>query len=157
MRGTSEPRRGRRPTVERKLKEKVMSETYTMTIKKSIGYSGKHSGKSYIAKITGTHKQYIFAREFLDTECTDKDEMFSARRKRKGSWTEAAAVEPGLYERCEYGDKAHHMVWLEGGVVTCTEITADRVQQIAILMDDGQTLEEARIATEPAHTEIPTT
>ena len=82
-----------------------MAETVTVTIEMGIGYSGNSGKKSYIARIDGTDKQFIFSREFIATEATDKNEMFTARRKRKGTWTEAAALEPGLYERQWHGDR----------------------------------------------------
>lgn len=128
-----------------------MSETVTVTISKSIGYSGKSGGKAYIAKIVGTSEQYIFDREFIDTECVDKNEMFRIRRKRKGSWTEAAALEPGLYERKSCDGKAgFSVVWIKDGEAKRFTITEDRAIAMACMMDDGDSFEAARIATKPA-------
>jgi hypothetical protein len=125
-----------------------MSETVTFTISKSVGYSGKNSAKTWIAKIVGTDKQYIFCREFVDTECTDKKEMFDARRKRKGSWTEAAACEVGLYEiNAGADDRRYRVVWVKDGKTTFMKIDEDRALRMSILMDDGMDCEEARIAT----------
>ena len=126
-----------------------MAETVTITITKSIGYSGKNSGKSYLAKIGGTDLKYIFSREFVGTDCTDKVEMFTARRKRKGTWTEAAALEPGLYERSSLGERSYLIVWMQDGVAKWGNVDEDRALRISILRDEGQTYEESRKATKP--------
>ena len=124
-------------------------ETVTFKIEKSIGYSGKRSGKSYIAKITGTCKQYIFQRSFEDTECEDKDEMFAARRKRKGSWIEAAALEAGLYEISEHGEREYRIIFAKSDKMVWMKVSVERATKIALLMDDGETFDAARSATKP--------
>ena len=132
-----------------------MKETITFQIRKSVGYSGKNSAKTWIAKIVGTSKDYIFDREFIDTDAIDKNEMFTARRKRKGSWTEAAACECGLYEINDGADdRRYRVVWMKDGEAKLTEIDADRATRMAILMDDGQTCEEALQATMPPKAEV---
>jgi hypothetical protein len=125
-------------------------ETVTITINKSCGYSGKLSAKTYIAAIVGTSKQYIFNREFVQTEATDAAEMFKARRKGKGCWTEAAAVEAGLYE-VQDGEGCFKIVQR----FACSE---DRALKMALLMDQGCTFEEARLQTRaPAAPAAPAT
>ena len=132
-----------------------MPETVTVRIEKALGYSGNRSGKSYIARIVGTDKQYIFSREFVDTEPTDKAEMFTARRKRKGAWTEAAALEPGLYEISRYGERTYIIVWLKDGVTQKFSTDVERATRLALAMDDGASFEEARIATKPPKQSTP--
>ena len=135
----------------------MAKETVTFQVSKSVGYSGKNSAKTWIAKIEGTSEEYIFDREFIDTECTDKKEMFDARRKRKGSWTEAAACDVGLYEiNAGADDRRYRVVWVkDDGVVTFMKIDADRATRMAILMDDGMSSEEARVATKAPKAEQP--
>lgn len=127
-----------------------MAETVTITIPRSVGYSGKGGRKSYIAKIGGSDQKYIFSREFVGTEATDTAAMFKVRRKGKGSWTEAAAIGPGLYEVCEAGEKTFVLVWLkDSGDAAWCNIGDARAVDIAVLMDQGQSFEEARKATKP--------
>lgn len=135
-----------------------MKETVTFTISRSIGYSGKGSAKTWIAKISGTDKTYIFSRDFIDTDPTDKAEMFRVRRKGKGSWEEAAACEPGLYEiNAGADDRRYRVVWIKDGSATYTKIDVERATVMALLMDDGQTCEEARLATRPPKKEAEVT
>ena len=75
---------------------------------------------------------------------------FTARRKRKGIWTEAAAVPVGLYEIVRFGAKSFCAVWIKDGAAVFSLISEDRAMTMAILMDAGQSAEEARIATKPA-------
>ena len=124
--------------------------THTFKIEKAIGYSGAKSAKSYIAEIKGTDRTYIFCREFVETTETDSAEYFTARRKRKGIWTEAAAVPVGLYEIVRFGAKSFCAVWIKDGAAVFSLISEDRAMTMAILMDAGQSAEEARIATKPA-------
>lgn len=138
----------------------MSTETVTVKINKSIGYSGIKSGKSYIAQISGTDDTYIFTREFIDTEATDRAEMFRCRRKRKGTWVEAAALPVGLYEISEHGERRYIVVWHKTsgtpplGIVK-TNISDDRATKMAILMDGGKTCEEAREATKPPKKDSP--
>jgi len=134
-----------------KRKSEIMSnETITFQITKSIGYSGKGSAKTWIAKITGTSDEYIFDRDFIETEATDRNEMFTARRKRKGTWLEAAACDVGLYEiNAGADDRRYRVVFAKSGAVTFIKIDADRATRMAILMDQGMTPEESRLATKP--------
>ena len=128
-----------------------MKETITLTISKSVGYSGKGGIRQYIARITGTSKQYIFERSFEDTECTDKVEMFRSRRKGKGSWTEAAALPPGLYERSRSGDREYLIVYMakDGTGAKWKPITEERCIKMACLLDDGESFDEAMKQTSP--------
>lgn len=121
-------------------------ETVTITINKSCGYSGKLSAKTYIAAIVGTCKQYIFSREFVQTEATDAAEMFKARRKGKGCWIEAAAVEAGLYE-VQDGDRCFKIVCKKDGKMQRFACSEDRALKMALLMDQGCTFEESRLQT----------
>ena len=125
-----------------------MKETVTVTIPKSVGY--RSNEKSYIAAIYGTDCQYIFSRSFVGTECTDKGEMFTARRKRKGAWQEAAALECGLYEICRHGERSYLLIWRKDEEVVSTSVDADRAQAVALLLDDGVPFDEARNQTKPA-------
>ena len=128
-------------------------ETVTFTINKSVGYTGKGAAKTYIARIEGTCKQYIFRRDFLDTEATDPQEMYTARRRGKGSWSEAVAVECGLYEiNAGCDGRAYRIVWHKDGVITSAKITGERATAMALLMDGGSTYEEARLATRKTNT-----
>jgi (2Fe-2S) ferredoxin len=133
-----------------------MKETITFKLSKSVGYRGKGSAKTWIAEITGTDDQFIFQRSFIETEATDRQEMFRVRRKGKGSWEEAAACPVGLYEiNAGADDRRYRMVWLkQDGTATYTKIDADRATRIAMLMDEGQTFEEARVATKPPAAEV---
>jgi len=124
-------------------------ETITLKITKSVGYSGKGGRKSYIAKITGSDDTYILRREFVGTEAVDRADMFKRRRKGKGSWVEAAAVECGLYERQNCGERSHYVVWMKDGKAVSSVITEDRAIEMALKMDEGLTCEEARLATKP--------
>ena len=127
-----------------------LKETVTVTVTQSVGYRGKSGEKSYIAAISGTDRKYIFARSFVDTECTDKGEMFTARRKGKGAWQEAAALECGLYEICRHGERSYLLIWRKDEEVVSTRVDADRAQAVALLLDDGVPFEEARDRTKPA-------
>lgn len=131
-----------------------MAETVTIKIEKARGYSGIRSGKSYIAKISGTDPKYIFSRDFIETEATDKAECFNARRKGKGTWIEAAALEPGLYEICRYGEKSYYMVSLKENNAVGGEIADNRVNKMVLLMDEGKSFEESRLATKSPKNEI---
>lgn len=126
-------------------------ETVTLKIEKSLGYGGKRSGKSYIAHVTGTDDRYIFAREFVATEATDRAEMFAARRKRKGTWIEAAAVEAGLYEISQQGEREYKIVYFHKDknamAVYCIDV--DRATRIALMLDEGAEFDAARLATKP--------
>ena len=125
-------------------------ETITLKVTKSVGYSGKGGRKSYIARITGSDDTYILRREFVATEATDRAAMFKIRRKGKGSWTEAAAVECGLYERQDRGDRTYHIVWADNEQIAQQEIAGDQAVDMAVRMDEGATCEEARLATMPS-------
>lgn len=124
-----------------------MAETITRTIERAIGYSGNKSAKSYIAQIHGTDKKYILNREFCDTEATDQHAMFTARRKRKGTWCEAAALGVGLYEMSQYGDRSYFAVYLKDGAAAWVKMDESRAIKMACLMTEGMTADEARIAT----------
>jgi hypothetical protein len=126
-------------------------ETVTFRINKSVGYTGKGAAKTYIARIQGTCKTYIFRRDFLDTEATDPQEMFTARRRGKGSWSEAVAVEAGLYEvNAGCDGRTYRMVYRKDGVMVWFKISAERATEMALLMDGGASYDEARLATKPA-------
>jgi hypothetical protein len=126
-------------------------ETRTLTCEHATGYAGKRSRKSYVAKITGTDRTYIFARDFLETTPTEPAEAFAARRKGRGTWTEAAACEVGLYEIQECGDRRYVMVWLRArdGALRTQTMTPERCQAMALLLDAGATFESARVQTQP--------
>jgi hypothetical protein len=126
-------------------------ETVTFRVNKSVGYTGKGSAKTYIARIEGTCKQYIFRRDFLDTEATDPQEMFTARRRGKGSWSEAVAVEAGLYEiNAGCDGRTYRIVFRKNGQMMHMKITGERATAMALLMDGGVSYDEARLATKPA-------
>ena len=121
----------------------------TIEIKKSRGYAGNMSKKSYVAAIDGTSDRYGLDRRFLEADDIDwgDSEMY---RKHKGTWTEIHHVDVGLYEVCEYGDARYVMVWARNGAEVKTRIDLDRAQAIAKLLDDGVDFEIARVSTKPA-------
>lgn len=124
-----------------------MSRTLALSVEMSTGYAGKLSQKSYIARLTGTDKKYIFARDFLATDADDKNAMFRARTKGRGSWIERAVVEPGLYEIQEHGERRYVIVWLDGDEVKSTSTNVERAIRLAVLLDAGGAFDDARRAS----------
>jgi hypothetical protein len=114
-------------------------------IEKSVGY--RTTSKSWIARIIGTDKTYIFSREFLETEPKDKAEMFKCRRKGKGTWTETAECGVGLYEITNNNSRIYRIVYETENGIKSIKINGDRATKIALLLDEGATLENARLAT----------
>lgn len=125
-----------------------MKETITYQIEKSVGYERSRQ-QAWIARIIGTSRTYIFDRVFEATEAEDKEEMFTARRKGRGSWSESAAVEIGLYEIVDADGRRYRVVWRrgEGEDVVSMHVDEARAIRMAVLMDAGMSSEEARVAT----------
>jgi hypothetical protein len=133
---------------------KTMDEnkTITLRVEKHVGYSGRRSGNSYIARITGTDTEYIYDRSFLTAVAEDKTAMFRARQRGRGTWTECVEVGTGLYEVQAAGERQYIIVWWSGKTGTLKQgaISEDRAMAIALLLDTGQDFERARLATRPA-------
>lgn len=138
-------------------RENEMKTAITFQIEKSVGYRGNKAAKTWVALITGTDNTYIFRREFMETEAVDREEMFRARRIGKGSWVEAVACDVGLYEiQAGVDDRLYRVVFpvAEGGVKWC-KIDVERATKMALLMDEGMGVEEARLATKPPKHDVP--
>jgi len=116
-------------------------------IEKSKGYSGKRSGKSYVAAIVGTNPTYRFEREFLDPDKIEWPDNFAWGRKPKATRTDVYRVGEGLYELVEYDERSYLIVWVKNGELVRTNIDVERAVEIARLLDDGQDFESARRAT----------
>jgi len=118
----------------------------TLTLTQGIGYAGKRGQRAYVAAITGTDPTYDLGRDFLDPSTVERDHFGRSRYTRTYTYDLA----PGVYEVSEHGERWHIAIWTAPGSETKrTTLTADRVQQIARLMDDGLTAEAARLATRP--------
>lgn len=125
-----------------------MSETYTTTIHMSKGYSGKEAAysKGYVARITDLDSRYGFARTFIEGKILGSDYY----RKSKCSWEVEYELEPGLYELSEGGERYLWMVSLKDGNAVRTTVSIERIKAMIVLMNDGQSFNEARLATKPA-------
>ena len=120
--------------------------TRTVEIEMSKGYSGKIAAfhKGYIALITGTDSQYGLTRAFMKGKATS-DLPF---RKAKCQWIDAYELGVGLYERLEGGERSHITVFVrEDGSMACVRCDLQRATDMARMMDDGASFENARIAT----------
>lgn len=136
----------------------MTSETITLRVQNACGYAGKTSShRAYIAEITGTSDAYIFARSFCETTAEDRAEMFCARRKGRGTWWEAAALPFGLYEvQDSDGERRYRLVRRTAdGRMVSLKLDVERATAIALLLDDGKALEEARAATKPPESAKP--
>jgi len=130
-----------------------MNTTIEIKINNAKGYTGKKSGKSYLARIAGMSNQYGLDREFLTAAEIDwgTSELF---KKSKGVWTEIYRVGEGLYETQTYGERAYRLVgvWAAEGQTEATlrSMTIDEAHanKIADLMSGHLgvewTIDEAR-------------
>ena len=116
-------------------------------IQKSKGYSGKMAAyaKAYVARITGLSGEYGFERAFEQGKADSSDPF----RKAKCTWNEVYDLGIGLYEVLEGGEKTYKIVWMKDGASTYRTVDISRAREMARLMDDGNTYEEARLATKP--------
>lgn len=120
--------------------------TRTVEISMSKGYSGKIAAfqKGYIALVTGTDSQYGLTRSFFAGKATS-DEHF---RKAKCQWLVAYELGIGLYERLEGGERTYITIFVrDDGTMACVRCDLQRATDMAALMDDGESYEDARIAT----------
>lgn len=131
--------------------------TTRLSLEKARGYSGRKSGRSYVAQITGTDSQYGLHREFLDRSDVDWNDLHPG--KPRGTWTEYFDLGPGLYEIQEYGERRYRLVYVgrlkseapdvpEHAILLAVEYP--RVLAMAQLLNDNQiTIDQARRATRP--------
>ena len=120
--------------------------TRTVEITMSKGYSGKIAayGKGYVALITGTDAQYGLTRDFLKGKATS-DLPF---RKSKCQWLVAYELTPALYEISEGGERTFITIFVrEDGSMACVRCDLQRATDMARMMDDGCSYEDARVAT----------
>lgn len=118
-----------------------------ISIQKSKGYSGKMAayGKAYVARITGLSGEYGFERAFEQGKADSTDPF----RKSKCTWNEVYDLGAGLFEIFEGGEKTYKIIWIKDGAGAHKTIDTSRAREMARLMDDGHTYEEARLATKP--------
>lgn len=74
-------------------------------VEHSRGYTGKRAGKSWVAKINGTHGTMGFDRDFQDADDTDWGDLHPG--KAKGSWHTEHDLGEGVYETAEHGERAY--------------------------------------------------
>ena len=121
--------------------------SHKITVSRGIGYSGKSSGKAYVARITGTSNQYGLDRTFLDADTVTRDHWGRTRYTRT---MEYDITECGLYEIQEAGDRYYRAIWERDGEIAATTISEERLDRMMALVSAGSTIEEARLATRPA-------
>lgn len=127
-------------------KNMTNTNTRTVEIEMSKGYSGKIAAyeKGYIALITGTDAQYGMARTFMKGALSSNAPF----RKSKCQWLVAYELGIGLYERMEGGERTFITIFVrEDGSMACVRCDLQRATDMALMMDDGSSYEDARIAT----------
>lgn len=120
---------------------------YTKTLTYGKGYTGKAGNKCWIAKITGTDKQYGLSRSFIEPDSVEREHFNRPRTM----ITFTYELEHGLYECSSHGDRWFWIV-CEGqgdGAVAAFKPSDERVKAMAELMDHGMDFNAARRATKP--------
>ena len=120
----------------------MTSTTYDLVLTQGIGYAGQLRHRAWVAAITGTDR-----RVFRVADRVLRDHFGRTRYIR----TYQHDLSPGLYEVSQHGDLRYLLVWLKrDGTIAKCNLDADRVREMATLMDHGQDFEAARRATRAA-------
>ena len=122
--------------------------TKTLRLRYGKGYSGKMGNKCWIARITGSSKEYGFRRQFLEADNVEREHFNRSRTMINLSYQ----LDDGLYEISEAGERWIILVW--GGSdqqePKIFRPTHDRIAAIVALLDEGMEFDAARRQTKPA-------
>lgn len=122
--------------------------TLTKTLRYGKGYSGQKGNKCWIARITGSSKQYGLRREFIEADKVEREHFNRPRTMIDCSYE----LDDGLYEISEAGERWIILVW--GGSdqqePKLFRPTPDRIAAIVALLDEGMEFDAARRQTKPA-------
>lgn len=123
--------------------------TKRITIEKARGYTGKKSGKSYVARIDGIDPRFGFSRDFLERDDVDWGDSQLFKRA-KGCWTEMYDLTEGLYEVSEFGERTLRMVgtWVKKDAtepsLNIMTVSEERARLFLEFLDRDFTFDQAR-------------
>jgi hypothetical protein len=124
------------------------AETLTVRVEHSKGYTGKRSGKSYLARVNGMSKEYGLDREFLEPDDRDYGDS-QLYKKSKGSWHEIHTIQPdgGVYDIATHGESVYRVYFpkVKDGKVQLVSSTVQRdelKQAITLLKHAGMDVDE---------------
>lgn len=122
-----------------------MTTTMNRTLRYGKGYTGRLGHKCWIARITGTDAKFGLRREFLAPDTVEREHF--NRPRTMIDFTFALEVN-GLYEMSAEGDRWFAMCYrTAAGELKTARVSDERVQSWARALDDGQTGNEARLAS----------
>lgn len=116
----------------------------TRTLRYGKGYAGKLGNKCYIARITGTDRQYGLARDFLEPTKVEREHFNRPRTIIEFTYELQA---DGLYEISEEGER-----WIigcipqQGGELKTFRLDDRTIKAWVAALDAGMPAKEARRA-----------